>query len=146
MSALKWLADRAGNPITILSTELDGVPNGGTVLSGPIENSVSQDLYADFALTVGFQSAPSFGYGIELYIVRSLDGVVFDDTTGNAPPMAGYGDIFPVRSQMNSQTIIVPMIELPPTTFKILIKNNTGQAMALTNNVLKGFFYKRAVV
>ena len=78
MSALKWLADRAGNPITILSTELDGVPNGGTVLSGPIENSVSQDLYADFALTVGFQSAPSFGYGIELYIVRSLDGVVFD--------------------------------------------------------------------
>lgn len=146
MSALKWLADRVGNPVTVLSTEMNGLVNSGTVISGVVENAATLDLYGDFALTMTFGSAPTAGLAIEFYIVRTVDGTTYDDTSGGAPPMNGFGDVFPVRSTAAVQTIIIPQIELPPTSFKVLLRNSSGQSMAATGNTLTMFGYKRAVV
>ena len=139
---LKWLADRVGNPVSVLTTELDSLPNNGSVLSGVIENSVTQDLYGDFELTVQFAAAPAAGYVVELYIVRTVDGVNFDDTSGG-PPMNAYADVFPLRASASKLVYVIPMIELPPQNFKVYIKNSSGQAMVATNNTLKMFGYKR---
>ena len=147
MSVLKWYADRVGNPMTLFANSaLAGLTDGTSVLSAAITNNTEADLYADFFLTVGFVSAPTFGYAVELYIVGSDGNNVYDDTTGPNPPMNGYGDTFPVRAQTAVQTIRIPMIELPPRDFKVLLRNKTGQTFAATGNLLTGFFYKRQVV
>jgi hypothetical protein len=143
MTALKWLRDRTTNPVTILSTELNGLANNGTVLSGVVENSATLDLYGDFALTMQFGVAPSLGFAIELYIVRSVDGVLYDDTS-SGPPLNGFGDIWPCRNTTNQQTIVLATLELPPTDFKVYVRNSSGQTMAATGNLLKMNGYKRS--
>ena len=151
MSTLKWQVDRVGAPLTVMTTELNSLGNGSGVISsvvggnGIITNAAEMDLYADFALTMQFGAVPTAGYPVELFIVRSLDGITFDDTS-SAPPAKAYGDTFPVRAVTTVQTIIIPMVELPPANFKVYIRNSSGQAMVAANNVLKMLPYKRQVV
>ena len=144
-TALQWLADRATNPVAILGAELNSLANNGTVLSGVVENGVTKDLYGDFYLTVKFAAAPANGMAVELYLVRSADGVTFDDTS-SGPPTNGFGDIWTVRNDAAAfHTFCIPMLELPPGDFKVYLRNSAGQAMVAAGNSLKMFGYKRAV-
>jgi hypothetical protein len=146
MASVTWAASSRGtNPVSVLSTALNALANGAGVLSGVISNTTERDLFADFELFVGFASAPTALTIVELYIVPTVDGANYDDTTGTVPPTNGWGDVFPVRAQTAGHYLIVRGMELPPQDFKVFLRNSTGQAFAATLNTLKAYCYKRAV-
>lgn len=145
MTALKWLTDRASQPITILSTGLNALANNAAVLSAAISNGTDLDLYVDLGLDVTWGSAPTADAPVEIWLARSLDaGSTYEDASATGPilPKNGYvGSFFP-RAVTTQQIMCIPLIIVPPGDFKALLYNKSGQAFPATGTTLKGRFYK----
>lgn len=140
---------RASQPVSVMTTELNGLANGAAALSAAIENGTELDLYADWELTVTFGSAPSANGKIDLYMARTLDEVNYEDGgAGPILPQNGHLGSFLVRAVTTAQRLVVPHpphLFLPPKDFKVLIVNDSGQAFPASGTVLRALFYREAI-
>lgn len=138
---------RATDPAPLLSAELNSLANNaGALSSSAIENVSDLDLYVDIELVATFGVAPAANTTLDVYFVRSVDGVNFEDASAAAPPQNGFVGSFPVQAITSVQRMVLPQILCPPRDFKVFVVNNaTGQALAAAGNTLKGYFYRLSV-
>lgn len=150
MAAEKWLlSTRSGNPVTVMTTELNSLTTTGSAISSAIDNDADRDMYADVELLIDYGTGPTAGSVIELYHIRTVDGTNFEDgsTTGPVVPQSGYVGAFVLRNTTDTQRIIIPGVPIPPRDFKALIvARTTGQTAQASGNTLVYFFYGRQSV
>lgn len=148
MATSKWIASARGTAglISILSTELNALANDAAVTTAAIENNSTLDQYADFELVATFASAPTADKTVDLYIVRSVDGTNYEDASATRPPAGGFVGSFVLDAVATVQRKVIPGVMLPPTTFKLLIVNKSGQAMTASGHTLRGDFYNQQVI
>ena len=137
--AEKWLpSTRAGNPVTLMSTELDSLGTTGTATSSAIDNDADHDTLVDLELVITYPSAPTANSVIECYVVRQVDGSNCEDV----PPADGFVGAFVLSASTSAQRRIIRNVLLPPGDFKIhVIAKTTGQTAASSGNTIKGNFY-----
>ena len=150
MSAEKWLlSTRGGNPISVLTTELNSLTTTGAAISAAIDNDADRDMLADLELLIDYGTGPTAGSVIEAYIIRTVDGTNFEDgsTTGPVLPQSGYVGAFVLRNTTDTQRMIIPGVPIPPRDFKIiLVARTTGQTAQASGNTLVALFYGRQAV
>lgn len=150
MTALKWLqSTRSGNPVNLMTTELDSLGTTGSALSAAIDNDADLDMLMDLFLTIDYGSAPTAGSRIECYVVRSYDGTNFEDasTTGPVVPQGGYVGAFVLTATTNTQILCLPGVSVPPEDFKVMVvAKTTGQTAVSSGNTLKALFYGEQIV
>ena len=140
----KWLpSTRSGNPVTLMTTELNSLASTGTATSSAIDNDADHDIYVDLELLIQYGTNPTANSTILCYIVRTVDGTNYEDT----PPQSGFVGAWALKATTSAQRIIIPGVMLPPRDFKIhVVANTTGQTAAASGNTVVGYFYGRQSV
>ncbi|MGL4649664.1 MAG: hypothetical protein ACRC1H_09680 [Caldilineaceae bacterium] len=147
MATSKWIAStRGSNPVSVLTTELNSLANDAAVTSAAISNTTEDDQYADLELVVTYGVAPVADKTVDVYLVRQIDGTNYEDGSASRPPAGGFIGSFVLDAVTSAQRKVLAGVMLPPLTFKLLIVNKAGQAMAASGNTLKAFIYNQAVV
>ena len=146
MATSKWIASTRTNPVSILGTEINSLANDAAVTSAVVSNTTEDDQYADFELVVTYGVAPVADKTVDMYLVRSVDGTNYEDGTAARPPAGGFVGSFVLDAVTTGQRKVLAGVMLPPLSFKILLVNKAGQAMAASGNTLKAFVYNQAVV
>jgi hypothetical protein len=139
MAEIKWNAP--DSTTNILTTELNTLGAGSNKLSAAFSNDAAGelDLYADFELYVAApSSARNANAAVELYILTELDGsnYVYGSDSVDPPATALVG-VFRLPADTTAVRDIIRGVVLPPTDFKVLVINETGQAFAASGNTLK---------
>jgi hypothetical protein len=145
MASTLFEASTRSNPASVMTTELDALASGSAAIATTAQDNDLGDLYADAELTVDFVSAPTADGMIDLYLVRTVDGTNYEDsTTGGTerPPKNGYVGSFFVANTTAAQRLVIPEIWLPPRDFKPFIVNLTSQAFPASGSILKFFYYR----
>lgn len=149
MSDIKHkVSARSGNPISIMTTELNSLTSTGSALSSAVDNDTDLDLYMDIEGLFTFGTGPTAGSVLEVYLVSSLDATNFEDgsTTGPIVPANGYVGCFVLRSVTTAQRMIIRGVAVPPTDFKLMVvARTTGQTAAASGNTVRALFYKEQV-
>ena len=140
----KWLDDRSGNPVTVLSTELNSLTTTGSGLSGAIDNDADHDVLARAMLDISYASAPTAGTVIDLYLVTQIGGTYEDaSTTGPIIPKNGWCASFELRAVTGQQLIASSPFLVPLGDHKYLaVARTTGQTAAASGNTVKVMYYK----
>lgn len=149
MATVKWIRSTRGTAglITLLTTELNSLANNAAAISASaITNTTELDQYADFELVFQHGSAPTADTTHDLYLVRSVDGTNYEDSSSSRPPAMGSVGSFVCDNTTSAQRKVIPSILLPPGDHKIMLVNKSGQAMASSANTLKALVYNQQVV
>lgn len=157
MATEKWVAG-SGQGLTwgtaVNGADVNSLANGSSVLSSvaDITNGTALDLFADFSVSLGSitVAAPSY-LGVFLFPLNE-DGTTYGDGqlasgTGAAKtPGANYwvGNII---APNGAAAIVgaVTRIILPPGSFRFVVQNNLGAALASSGNTLKYRTYNRSI-
>lgn len=144
---------RAGQPIVVMSTELNSLANGsgiGTTTAIDNDGASALDLYVDLELNVTFGTAPTDNAPVEVWMRRTVDGgTSFEDVVTGAspvPPRNGYVGSFFVRNVTSAQRLILPRVALYPYDFHLFVINRSGQAFPASGSTIRARFYKLEVV
>jgi hypothetical protein len=149
MASIKWaLSGRSGNPVTLLTTELNSLGVDAAALTAAIDNDADHDTFADFELFVNFSGTPGGPESVDLYAVRSVDGTNFEDASATGPirPRAQLLGAFLAQANSTDQRLILSEVRLPPRDFKLMLYNRTTSAFGASANTLKMLTYTLAVV
>lgn len=130
-----------GTTTTLLTTELDGLASEDQVISGVISNDApgELDLYADFEWYCPW--SPSRGFNdarVELYILIELDGTNYSTGSDSRAPSKErrVGTFYLGPFTQEHKYLHIRRVKLPPTDFKIIIRNySTGNLAASGNHV-----------
>ncbi len=126
---------------TLLTTEMNSLATGNrTNASAAVDNDGSSNryLFGTFELVCTFGSAPTAGRTVDLYFLPTLDGTNYADGSSSVVPSdSGYVGSFAVRAVNTAQRLLLTGVPLPPTDFKVIVANNSGQTMAASGNTLK---------
>lgn len=129
------------SPTTLLSTELNSLASGSrTNASSAVDNDNASNryLFGTFELAVTFSSTPLSGKTVDLFILPTVDGTNYADGSSSVNPGSGnYVASFPVRAVATAQRLMLYNVPLPPTDFKVLLVNNSGQNMTASGHTLK---------
>ena len=123
---------------TYLDTELNALANGANKIGAEIDNTVDKETNMLLELYLGLQGgARDSGAYLPVYIVKSVDGTNYE-FGGDAldPPAASLIGVFTLDAAATARYVGLE-IPIPPCKFKILVINETGQALAGTLNTLK---------
>ncbi len=135
----KWEAPAAIQ--TYLSTELNSLADGGNKLGAAIDNETdgTNEVFINLELSLAAQaSARDSGATVDVYLLPSVDGSNYcfgDDSTD--PPASAYAGSFVLDAATTARRVALVNLPLPPLKFKLLLINNTGQALAASGNTLK---------
>jgi hypothetical protein len=147
-----YLSDYAG-VTTVLSTELNALAvTSGKAISAALSNGADANghngyLFADLELAVDFVTAPTAGTVIELYLLPSLDGVVYPDgSTSVLPQSSLYVGGFAVRNTTAAQVMVIRGVALPPGSYKYLVQNTTNQPFPASGSTLRQNVYQLATI
>lgn len=143
MATIKLEAHTAASDI--LTTELNTLADGANKLSAALSNDAAGELYlyADFELFVSTQgSARSSDARVDLYILVEQDTTNYTYGGDSVdPPRNSWVGSFLFDAAVTARYNHIRGVALPPTDFKVLLINETGQALAATLNVLQWIKY-----
>lgn len=134
----KWNAP--SSTATILSTELDSLADGSaSSASSAIANQTNLDIYVDIEINLG-SLTPTAGAYVSLYILEAIDGSNY--------PSQSTADMRLTSTQLlcvvpigvaaaTAQRVAVRNIVIPPGSFKIILDNHAGAALAANGNTVK---------
>lgn len=123
---------------TILSTGLNSLANNDSQISSALDND-DLNLFARADLYLAAQgSARSAGAVVELYLLPSIDGSNYPYGSDSLVPAANLmvGN-FQLDATTTARYAASEEFKLPPTDFKLVLVNKTGQAFASSGNVLR---------
>jgi hypothetical protein len=144
-----------GSYTQYLTSTLNSLANDTTDLgSTVIDNETNKHTFMDLelmlaSLDLSAQSNPA----VTVYIIESIDGGTDYDTATDAvsadasmPPADKVLCSIGVRPGTGAEAKVAnrTMILIPPSKFKLLIRNKTGVAFAASGNTLSYRTYKRA--
>lgn len=150
MATVKW---EVAAITDLATTELNSLANSDAALGVEYDNATNLYEAGLFELNVTWGSAPTANAPVELYLVPAPDGTNYDD--GDGTPIAQFntwvGSFLP-RAVTTAQkmTLGIPgapqgLVLLPPTKFKALVYNKSGQAFPASGSTLKMVPYRRQV-
>lgn len=150
MASVKY---EAGSIQTLASTELNSLANGSSALGAEYDNATNLYMWGLFEINVTWGTNPTAGALVNLYLIPAPDGTNYDDGSGSvAPPVTAYIGGFPVRAVTSAQKVqlggpgVPALVPLPPTKFKAVVTNNSGQAFPASGSTLKMVPYRLQVV
>lgn len=127
---------------TALSTEMNALQNGAyTVVSGVLDPGGK--MYMGLKLRLASLTPGASNTGISLYRLPSIDGSTFPDGGGAvAPAPENFLCAFGTLSTSAGAKACDMEVFLPgPATFKLVLLNGAGVALANTGNTLEVRFY-----
>ena len=136
----KWVAPEALTSYftTELNTLADSTSDttGFSAVGAEIANETDLYQYINMELVVNTQGAArSAGGFVAVYINYSADGTTYDDTSNKA--FSELLAVFPLDAATTARRLTKTNVPIPPIDFKMLVLNDTGQALAATGNTLK---------
>lgn len=137
MATSKWTATTS--EVNLLTTELNTLTDGDRNISSAFSNDASDELYlyGIFKLYLATQgSARSAGANCALYILPEVNGTYPYGDDALDPPAELLVWSFSFDAAVTARYAVSMPIMLPPTDFKVMIKNNTGQTLASSGNIL----------
>jgi len=139
MATIKYIL---GSITTIADTELNGLTNNTGVLGKEYVNSTGLYIRGLFQLSVTWGSAPTVDTEVRLYLAKSLDDTNYEDGSATIMQANNFVGSFIVRAVTTAQVMTLRGLqgewtELPPTKFKPILYNASGQAFPSTGNLLK---------
>lgn len=127
-----------GSLQTMISTELNSLTNTSiTTPATTFNNSAGLYRYADFELLVTYGTNPTANSQVELYIVPALDNVNYADGSSTVVSQNNYVGGFLLRAVTTAQRVILREIPLPMCSFKIHVRNSSGQTTAASGNTVR---------
>lgn len=122
---------------TWMSTDLNALADATNVLSSALSNDAAtteRRPYANIEIFTGTQTARSTDAVISLYIIPEVDDTNYGDATNYENYYIGSVSL---DAAVTARYSIITMVTLPPSDFKIVLRNDTGQAFAATGNTVK---------
>jgi len=153
MAIEKWVAGSGqglswGNAFT--GSTLNSIASGNAILSDlAISNGGALDIFADLSINLASAAfaAPNF-IGVYLYPLNDAsaygDGRFSSSAAGPPPNNYSVGSIGIVAATQ-TQTGVLTRIILPPGTFKFVLFNQGGVALASSGNTCLYRTYNRAI-
>jgi hypothetical protein len=139
-SALLWSAiDSIETWIVGTTSGLRNLASSTNVLGSEIDNDTATTKRRPFArlqLHAKYASAPAAGDYIALWFLPRQDNSSsssYEDGDSSTTPVRAPDVIFPLRAT-TSQQHITQIAPVPPGYFKVLLRNNAGQALANAND------------
>lgn len=127
--------------VTVLTTELNSLASGSVCSASSAQSNDQSgefDLLAMAEIYIAAQGANrSAGAYLTLYIVPSIDGTTYPDTTGDCLENFVVGTVQADSSASAARTLTIAEVKIPNSDFKVLLKNGTGQALASSGNTVK---------
>jgi hypothetical protein len=138
MTTSKW-TDKVSVE-TVMTTELNALTNADrNITATAISNDAAGEkhLYADFRIYLATQgSARSAGANVQMWIMPEVDGT-YPYGDGTLDPDTGLlVGAFGFDAATTARYSVMRMVQLPPSDFHVILKNNTGQTLAATLNTL----------
>ena len=138
MATIKHQAKEAVE--NVMTTELDALSSGGlAITSTALSNDAAAELelYADFRLYLAEQgSARSSGANVTMWILPEVDGTYPYGSASLEPQAELIVGSFSFDAATDARYAVLRDVPLPPSDFHVVVKNNTGQALAATGNTL----------
>jgi secreted protein with Ig-like and vWFA domain len=121
----------SNQPITIA---LASLANGGSVVSSAIDNTTNLFIGADLQLHYTTGSGVSGSGTVDLYLLRSLDGIgsTFDTPDPTTATLITSFAAFGVSTSY----VVSSSIQVLPSQWKIMVVNNTGAALGGSASVI----------
>ncbi len=153
MSVEKWIGGSGqgltwGNAFT--GSTLNSIASGNAILSDiSITNGTALDIFADLSINLASAAfvAPNF-IGVYLYPTNDVgtygDGRFGSSAAGPPPNNYSVGSIV-IVALTQAQTGVLSRIILPPGTFKFVLYNQGGIALASSGNTCLYRTYNRSV-
>lgn len=143
MAEQKWVAPTA--VANFMTTELNALATGS---SAEVEynNTSGLKLYALAELYFTHGSAPTADTTHDLYVKIAPNGTDYEDGSASRPPANGSLGSFVCDAVTSAQRKTVRDIVLYPGKNKIMVKNNSGQAMAGSGNIMNLYIYGQQVL
>lgn len=102
--------------------------DGAGILSGKVANETDLERFMEFWLECNYSVAPDADGHFRCYILPSYDGgTTFEDGSASVEPARSPDFVIPVRAVTTAQVIAKKNIPIPPSDFKVLVWNATGQ-------------------
>ena len=109
---------------------------GFSTVGAEIANETNLYQYINLELVIATQGAArSAGGFVTVYINYAADGTTYDDTSNKA--FTELLAVFPLDAATTARRLTKTNLPIPPIDFKMLVLNDTGQALAATGNTLK---------
>lgn len=126
----------AASIASALTTELNALANNtSSAASSAIDNSTALELYVDLTMTVATQGgARSAGAIINVYLTPALDGTNYDRVSHETAELVATFTYDAATTATQSTRRDVP---IPPGLYKLFARNQTGQALAASSNILE---------
>lgn len=125
---------------TALSTELNSLANGSvSSASSAFDNDNSAERWPAAMVEIYIAAQGSnraVGASVSLLIVPTTDGTNYGDTTGTCRNNYLRGPFY-LDDGATAARRLTGRVNLPPTDYKVLLLNNTGQALASSGNTVK---------
>jgi hypothetical protein len=124
---------------------LNGLADQARLVSSTIDNSSNLDLFADFELTVKYNSLPAINGVLNIYVIPIIGSITPTGGTGSTIPQnSTYAGFFHSKSPSTSiaERLILTRISIPPNTFKIAVYNTSGTIFSSTGCSLGMRTYK----
>ena len=113
-----------------ITITLASLADTASASSTTINNSSTLYIGADVQITFRTGAAVSGSGTLDVYMLRALDGTGTDFDT-NDPTMATLIDNFPAIANATDYTVSMS-IEVLPSRWKLMVVNNTGDALDST--------------
>ena len=113
---------------------LKNMANAAVVVGNEIDNSgAASYMYMHLGFLFRAASAPVAGTVLEAYLIPTVDGTNYADST--APiPATQYLCAFPTRAVNTAQRVSVLHLTIPRLKFKLAVVNSLGQALTNTDS------------
>lgn len=137
-----------GTVTSLATTELNSLANNaGVFCTAEFDNAASNALWlwGDFELIVSFGTAPGANVPVELYVIPAANGTDYASADTSAPPPNLFAGAWLVRNTTATQRLVIRQAALPPSRFRILVRNTTGQAFAASGNEIHLLPYRTQV-
>jgi hypothetical protein len=113
---------------------------GSTQTSGVVQNATPRYTHAIFELyfadTAPYGGTPVVGGFWGVYALPVFDGTnVTDGDSTDAPTADSYIGSIGVRPVNEAQRVTSRLLRIPPVDFKVLLQNNSGQAVVASGSL-----------
>lgn len=139
MATIKHEAKEAAE--NVMTTELNSLADASlAITSAALSNDAAAELelYADFRLYLATQgSARDSGANVTMWILPEVDGTYPYGSASLEPQPELIVGSFSFDAATTARYAVLRDIPLPPSDFHVVVKNNTGQALAATANTIR---------
>ena len=127
--------------VTVLSTELNGITNGGVCTLSTTQDNTTAGLrfpLAQVEINLAAQATNrAAGAYVAVYFIPSLDDSTFPTALSECLDNYFVGSASVNSAALTAVSVVLDRVRVPVGNYKVALKNGTGQALAATGNTVE---------